>query len=370
MIQLQAHALNRVMACNGSVALGGAEEVPPEQDQSESRREGTAAHFVAVDVLSGRHTDPIEWVDRTAPNGVFVTPDMAEHVETFIEAVQADRAAGFQVWLEHTVDFDISIHTRILARPDVIEYNAATQTLIVRDFKYGFRLVEPLNNWTLVAYLIGWVMNKQIIPLTVEMYIHQPRPYHEDGKVRKVSMSYDDLLVKYAHMVSRFEALDNLLHTGPQCYKCPAMDHCPAHRQAGFNAVEASCEAFVDTLSNEEAVYQLQLMERAEDMAKQRADALTELLTHRIKSGQVVPDYFLENALGNTRMIEGVSPIMIKAITGIDISKPGMLTPAQAIKAGVPELVMSAFSYRPKIGQKLKHKKADKVASKMFTRPT
>jgi hypothetical protein len=122
-------------------------------------------------------------------------------------------------------------------------------------------------------------------------------------------------------------------------------------------------------MSNDEATAQIMLLERAIEMGKQRLTALNELVEHRIKSGQVIQDWMLEASLGNTRYKPGVNSAVIKALTGIDVRKDTLLTPGQAIKKGVPELVMKTLTERPNTGFKLVHKSASKVAAKMFETP-
>ena len=61
------------------------EELYPDTE-NEYAKEGTAAHWVAAQVLSGEHTLD-ELTDRAAPNGVIVTGEMVEHVQTYIDVV-------------------------------------------------------------------------------------------------------------------------------------------------------------------------------------------------------------------------------------------------------------------------------------------
>ncbi len=81
MFETDASKLNRIMQCNGSVKMEPF--APPKiDDASESRREGIAAHYVALQVFNGVFSDPLKMVDRRAPNGVYVTAEMAEVAST------------------------------------------------------------------------------------------------------------------------------------------------------------------------------------------------------------------------------------------------------------------------------------------------
>lgn len=365
MINLQAHALNRVVECNGSVHMP--EIDLPDEERNEDQEEGVAAHHVAIEVIAGRNADPIEWVDRQTPNGVWVTPEMAEYVDDFTDVIAGRR--GAHIWLEENVDFQLSEDVRILCRLDVATWMADIGNLTVDDFKYGWRLVEPFENWQLVAGAAGIMIKYQLTPSTIDLIIHQPRPHHRDGKVRKWSLTYDEFWLAYGKMKEALRVITDELRTGPHCYRCPSMLKCPAYHAATYNALDASGRVFDDGLSDTEAASELVLIRRAKDILEQKDKALTELITHRINSQHVVPNWFIERGEGKRRWKKGVTVSMIKALTLKDINKPDMLSPAQAEKAGISPLIVNAFSERPPTTPKLVNRSAASVASKMFKPP-
>lgn len=369
MINLKASALNRVVQCNGSVFMPEP-EVSEDSEQSEDRREGIAAHWLAMEVISGRFTDPIELVDRKAPNGVWITPEMAEFTEPFIQDVFS---RGATLHIEQTVDFQLSPQTFIKCRLDLATWDGTTLT--IDEFKYGRRIVEPENNWQLVAEAIGWMMKHDIQPNRVVLNVHQPRPHHSDGKKRSWTFETltDFVALASGVLVAKLESLQQVLNSGPNCYECPHRAGCEALRRAGGNTIDASGRVFRDDLTNDELAFEYENMEAAIKRAENLRDAYKELLTHRIQAGNVFQTHAFEQVLGNTRLKEGVTPAMIAATSGIPISKltkTVSLTPGQMIKAGASELVVKAFSERPFTGFKLVRKSADKRASAMFKPPT
>lgn len=367
-IQLYASALNRVVNCNGSVAMQPKSELPPEVEQTDDQRDGDAAHFIAMDVLRDVISDPAEYVERKMPNGVYATAEMAEAVTPFVEHV---KSRGDVVrFIERTSDFDISPSVRILARPDVVTWGNGVLT--IDDFKYGWRLVEPRDNWTLVAYVMSaMIMIDGEVPTLIRRIIHQPRPHHEDGKTRIYECTYDEWHGEFMRLRAALETITDDLHTGPHCYKCPALANCRAARDAGYNSIDVSHKVFDDRLTDEELEFERIEILRAVERLEQRGNAITELMIHRIEKGAVYQNHYIErDQYGHYKFGAGVTPALIKAISGVDVRKEGMLTPAQAIKAGVPESVVKSLATRPKLAAKLVNKSAAKRAEKMFGKPT
>lgn len=372
MIQLPASALNRVMKCNGSVAMLQSLEIPPDhKEQSSDQLEGDAVHDVAVMVFNGQISDPLEMVDRKVVNGIYITPEMTDYIDPFCMEIKSRQREGQEFWIETAMDFNISPETRILCRPDVVTYDPVAGILSIDDLKYGFRIVEPFDNWTLIAYAMSWIINKQIVPVQILLTIHQPRPHHENGKRRTLVLTYAELCQLYQQMVDRLAVLSDELHTGTHCYHCPALVPCRAARNAMMNAIDVSSTVFHDKYSTNDLGTELMIAERAAKALKDRIDAMKELMMFRIgEQGEINQEWAIERELGNRKYLPHATPELIKTITGIDIAKPGMLTPAQAIKKSVPESVINAFTTRPLLTPKLVHKSASKRAEALFGKPS
>jgi len=374
MITLNAHALNRVARCNGSHHMPPS-EVPDDELQSDDRREGRAAHFIALEVLSGRFTDVIEFVDRKV-EGVWITVEMAEAVDPFVQDVLSRTVTdgvpyGATIHIEETVNFQLSPEVQINCRLDLATYDPNTQTLTVDELKYGHRIVEPVDNWQLVAEAMGWIIKHQIAPAKIILNIHQPRPHHPDGKKRSWEFeSYQRFEQAYLRMAEKLANITFDTHTGDHCYKCPALTSCTAARRTGYNMVDMSATAFNDKLDNEELSHEILLLRKALARGKGLLEAYEELLTHRYNDGQFFNDWYTEPTYANTRFRSGVTPEMIKAVSGIDITVKKLPTPKQAERAGISPLILQAFTERPSTGFKLVNKTASQVAGKMFKPPT
>lgn len=368
-MDIQAATLNRTMACNGSIALGADNPRDP-LSETEDKREGVAAHYVAAQVLSGNISDPIEMVDREMPNGIYVNVDMADFVSEFTTYIQ-DRSATFGDFSRHGVeaqcDFEITDIVRVVGRVDYWAFDASEGVLYIDVLKYGWRIVEPQDDWSLIAYAIGVCLNFKIQAKTIVMTYHQPRPMHRDGTVRGWVIDADALVEKHVDLVTTLTSLANELRTGENCRNCGALAICRPARIAGLNGVDAIADhVFSDEISNDALSFELDTLTRAENAIKYRKQALNELATHRINEGQAVDNYTIDQSFGNLKWNEGVTAETVLALTGIKVAKDAMITPTQSIKLGIPETVIPLLASRAKTGFKLSRVSADKLARKLF----
>lgn len=363
MLIADATELPRLMACNGSRLLPAS--TPVGDSDTTIRDEGNAAHHMALSVFRNEFTIE-ELIDRKAPNGVYMSPEMADHVGEYLDAiVHIDRGA-IDIQMEIPTTFEGN-GWRVNGRADGIAYNSGDNALFVDDLKYGYGIVEPERNWTLIAHAIGHCLNRKITPERIVFTIHQPRPYHPDGKRREWVITYPTLTEFYQQIVATLSAPSDLLNTGAQCRKCHALATCPAAREASMNAVDIiEAMAFNDEMPNDALSFELDTLSRAEKMLEQRHKALQELAKHRLKSGQIIENYGLENQLSNRNWKGGIDAMLLLALTGKDLSKPKLITPAQAIKAGVSEDVIAPLTERITTGVKLARVDANKKAQRIF----
>jgi hypothetical protein len=344
--------LPRVMQCIGSINMPAA--LPPDHDH-EARDEGNAAHWLAKEWFDGRVYAPSA-VGTKAYNGYVITEEMVENVHTYLSALDCGA-------METETTFD-GEGWEVRGRADHICCNS--HTLTIDDFKYGWRLVSPEENYTLIAHAIGWCIRNQAAPREIVLRIHQPRPYHPDGPCREWRLSYVDLMTYYSAIAKRLSETPDTLQTGPQCAKCHALATCPAARAASMNAIDASGVAFSDDLPDGVLAYEYETLEQAAATIKNRFEALEELMTHRIKSGNVINGYALKQRLAQTRWKPGLSGVMLSAMTGVDLLKDGIVTPAEAKRRGVSKETVEALTDRPVIGTKLERIDANREARRWF----
>jgi len=359
MLIVTATDLPRLMACNGSRLMMGS--LPVVERDDTVRMEGNAAHWLVEQIYAGLHTAE-ELVDRKAPNGIYITPEMVEHLDRYL---QADHG------IDTTIEQDYNITGegwQVNGRWDRARYTAHDFTLYIDDLKYGWSIVEPERHWTLIANAIGWMIRYGATHRVdrIVFTVFQPRPYHPLGTVRSWEINQIALTGQCLQIGETLSAPNDQLNTGQHCYKCPALAFCPAARKAQLNAIEASEKAFVDKIDNTALSFQLDHLTRAMTMLKQSYDAYAELAEHRIKAGENVTNYALERGMSNYHFPDHLTVEIMQGITGKDLRKNDIMTPAQAIKHGVPKEAVDALKTRHETGTKLVRVDLNAKASKTF----
>ncbi len=375
MIEVTATDLPRVMHCIGSIFMSAS--LPPDTDR-DARDEGNAAHWLSKELFDGREVR----VGDKAYNGYVITETMMDHMQEYVARLDCGAMEINTSWSGGTVGdnytaFDVRARAdHIMMRNEVEMVNAGYGNvaeidhwhLMVDDLKYGWRVVEPEANWTLIAHAIGYCIAHGVKPERITLRIHQPRPYHPLGPVRSWVITYEQLLEYHAQIVARLSNPTADLHTRYDiCAKCPAMPTCPAARQAGMNAVDVATLAYDDTLSNNVLAYELEMLTIAEATITNRKTALEELITYRIaKGGEVFEDYALKPRYANTKWKTGFTGKFLSMVTGRDLIKDAVVTPAAAKRLGVPDSILADLTERPMIGAKLERITADKAARRWF----
>lgn len=355
MLSLTATELTRFMACNGFKSLGGVEPFDP---STEATDEGNAVHWIAEQVFNG--VNPTDLIGVEAPNGLFITDEMVENCSEYLEfvtsgdcQVEIDTSHSGQNW-------------EIRGRADCIKYDSKSNELTIADLKYGYRIVEPSENWTLISHAIAWCIKNSVAPYEVKFVIFQPRAFHPQGAVREWKLLYTDMLDYYKRLVNVLEHPSPTVSSGSQCYKCKCLSQCPAAQIALMNAIDVSQMAFDSEIDNDKLSWMLNNLKRAQEILKQSYDAYQDLALHRLKDGKHLKGYSIQTALGNTTWENTVNAEFIKTMCGVDITVSKLMTPAQAKKAGVPEELINSCTYRPDNGFKLVSINENKLAKKLF----
>lgn len=359
MRSITATDLPRFMDCNGSRLMEGFQ---PAISDDTARNEGNAAHWL-IQQIAGGHFAGEELIDRKAYNGVFIGVDMLENVSAFLEG----KGRGGQIEYETTFR-DPGGKWEVRSRADRIKYDNGD--LYVDDFKYGWGVVEPENNWTLIAHAIGFISNNPTLAVrNIHFTIYQPRPHHPDGKIRTWTVTEPQLRMLYATLSETLTHPSDLLITNSHCGRCPAAVNCPAFRKAQMNAIDASEMAFNDKLENADLSYIYENIERAAKVLDGAQKAYKELMLHKMRLGEIMPNYSIENELSNRELKDFVTIDMVQAITGKRLTKEKLMTPKQMEDHGVPKEVVASFCERRNKGAKLVRISEDAKARKLFSKP-
>jgi hypothetical protein len=343
------------MQCGLSVQMPVTSVTPNTGDQT-VRNEGNAAHWLARKWFENGG-DGAQYIGETAFNGVIITVDMVSHVAQYLQSINCGE-------VETDVSFLID-DVQVNCRADHISFDGTT--LDVDDFKYGWRIIEPRDNWTMISYAIGYCLLHNVQPSQIRLRIHQPRPHHFDGPLREWVLTYAELMTLYTKLGEHLRDPNPVLRTGPSCYKCPAFTGCPAATIAQSYALEAVFEtAFVDDIDDAALSQQLDILTQAETIVKNRLNAAQELAKHRCTNGAIVPNYGVERSYGNRAFVKIVTPEFLQGLTGKKCHVEKVMTPKQCENLGVDPAVIAAFTERPFTGLKLTRVDADKKAQRIF----
>lgn len=366
-----ATSLPRLMQCGAAKSMPGYYTVTP-ADQSEDVREGIAAHWLATEYLRGKLTDLDEWIDRKAPNGIYISPEIVDAVRWYVEGVRKNRGARSTL-IEHDMQaWNADRSITVGCRPDHLCDDLADygRRIYIDDFKYGWRIVEVENNWTLVAHACAYIADKRVDADTVfEFRIWQPRPYHPSGRVRSWIVGAAHLFALREYMFNKLAEHSTVLHTGPYCYKCPARSNCPAIRKASMSLLDIMEQAIPDTLTLDDMSLMMDALTVADYTLKEYKAALEERIRDAITNGQAVRNYYLKPTEGRLEWVDGVTPFTLSLLTDKPVAKPPEpYTPTQ-LKKVLPESVITALSYRKPGGKSLKRMDMQQHAESMFGKP-
>lgn len=356
--------LPRLMTCIGSKVMGGLVETPPPMNpvEEKTRNEGKAVDWM-IDQFYNHNIHVGSMLGEKASNGVFITDDMVDHVEDYIEAIDHPNCGNF---IEQDTSHSSPGLFQVNGRADNISHDVAGGILYVDDMKYGYSLVDPEVNWTLISHAIGFCWSVAVKPHTINLSIFQPRGYSRNGTYRTWSITYEHLMKLHSQMIARLSNPIDYLQTSDHCKRCPSTASCPASRKAGYNGVDVSDKAFNETVNGAELSYEIITLQAAHKRIKYRLEALEDLAAHRINSGEVIPEFACERGEGSLIWKDGVTPETIQAMSGVKVTKPKPLTPKQAEKAGLSPALVNAFSHRPPTGLKLVQISATDRANKLL----
>src|SRR5690606_25513888 len=124
--------------------------------------------------------------------------------------------------------------------------------------------------------------------------------------------------------------------------------------------------AYTAEMSDNDLADRMALIHRAEEMLKQAKKAYEEQTMFRLSQGRVIDNYAIENDLTNRVWHDFVTPELVMVLTGLNATKPAMITPAQLEKAGASKDVVATLATRKSKGNKLVRVNGNKRAQRYF----
>lgn len=325
------------------------------QDDTPEAAEGTAAHWVFSQVLVDKPVSE----GMAAPNEVVVTDEMIDGAELMAEAIcNTSKGRSLALHIEEPVSIS-RIHPQCWGTPDVWAFDRDHMLLDVFDYKFGHGFVDEFENDQGVAYIAGLIdklaeelgvgpglLDQQV---RVRFHIIQPRCYYRGAPIRTWDIGLASNLRGQINTLSMaaLAALgeDPPARTNPECRNCPGRHACSALQQAAYADAEYATRSSLVELSSSAASLELRMLERAQARLDARVDGLREVVSALGRSGQPTPFHRLESKPGRVVWNAPVDQIVaIGQLMGVDLAKPGAITPSQARKAGIDDAVIKAYS--------------------------
>jgi len=347
--------------CPASVTL---QERYPETDRSESAEEGTAAHEVAAKVLGdflyygrkGHSFKAEDFIDTVATNGVVISEEMVEAVEMYVHDVMqvSRRYDGMSdVFLEHRVHIPW-VHADNWGTLDnaVTFYGAQSDTLVISDFKYGRGIVEAEGNEQLLNYAMGLIAElierNKPVPRLIELRVVQPRPYHSAGRVRPWTLPVSELgpyVEKFRDSAAEAFGPAPRAKPGKHCTYCSARHTCTALRNSNYAAIDYVMAASPEELRGADLGQHITVLRHISELVKAQLSGFELQGLAELEAGRKVDGWAWERSTGKKKWCKPLEEVHVLGdLMGVELRKPGAITPLQAISAGMPSSLVDSYS--------------------------
>lgn len=311
--------------------------------------EGTAAHWVLENVL-GECVTPTDLIGLSAPNGVAVTKDMVDHAVSAAAYAGELHAGGGRRYVERQLRLDLP-EASITGTADVVVVSADNKTVHVIDYKYGYSHV-PADSPQLKIY--GVAARQEFQRERVVLHVIQPRDY-----TAKPIRTHHFTPIEQLDFCAQVEMAMRLAASkqptaipGSHCNRCPGRGQCASVREWSMVEEHAGSDA---QLSPEAVAAELHLARRQAELAAARVKGLEDEAAHVLRTGGLVPGWSLQSSPGREKWTDEQPVLDLAAGFGLldIVSERKLITPNQAIKAGLPAELVRMHTTRPQGGAKL-----------------
>lgn len=333
---------------------------------TEATVEGTAAHLVLADLIANKLPGDEVLVGDTP---VEVTDEMLDGAELFIADVRS--AVGAE-WVDTRVADPVGrpkrarylyvesrclpkLHDECWGTPDAW-LRTADGRVVLWDYKFGHKRIDAEGNWQALAYLASILDGT---PGPCEVRIVQPRNYEPGGPVRVWRPTEQELLDGWAQLKAAAHQCmlkDRNATVGEQCEHCPGRRACVPLQEAAMSLVDlASRPAAVSELADYQAGKELAWVTQAAALLEARRSGLEAQVIAAYRRGDRSTGWVLQRTAGR-RVWEAHEDVVkgLGMMFGVEVTKPPKLvTPNQAIKAGLPESTVMPLTKQQTGSEKL-----------------
>ena len=317
------------------------------------------AHWAFEQLFAGQPID----VGLVAPNGVVLVEEMIEGAYLFYETVleSVPFAHHGDILVEQRMAIP-RVHENNWGTPDAWFFDQGLDIIKIFDFKFGHEYVDEFENWQLLDYAAGAIDALRIsggfeLFLTLELVIVQPRCYHRDGPVRRLTVRASELRghVNQLRMAAEAAHEPNPVATvNPKCKHCSGRHACEPYQRTALQAADLSMRSVPLDLTPVAMGLELAMLKRAQAAMDGRISGLEASIDAQIRQGQRVPGWCLEPTEGRTAWGVPTQEVAILGdMYGVALRKDAVVTPKQAEKAGIPAEIIKEYSFNPPGAQKL-----------------
>ena len=329
----------------------------PEPEDSLESMEGTAAHWAFEQLFAGQNID----VGLLAPNGVVLTDEMCEGAELFYDTVMEDHRGPHHVELRIDIP---RVHLSNWGTPDLFNWGTTVagrglpeeMVLRIYDYKFGHGYVDEFENWQLIDYAAGLIGDDDT-HVTVQLTIVQPRCYHRDGPVRRLTVRASELRAQINILRAAAEAAHEpnpIATVNPKCKHCSGRHACETYQRTALEAADLSMRSVPLDLTPQALGLELSMLKRAQAALDGRISGLEQSVEAAVKQGQRVPGWSIEYTNGRQAwMVPTDEVVALGEMMQVDLSKKAVVTPKQAVKAGLDPALVDAYSFFPPGSPKL-----------------
>lgn len=344
----------RLAECAGYPALlaaGDTIETDPEAAEL-----GDLAHFHGSQILKQMFArEPVEMPGD--PELSYHLRGYAVHLSAVTAGIMPDLAVAGVEARGHAK----KIHALAWGTADFSGYVPARKSIVIRDLKYGWGIVNPVRNKQLIVYaqaeLEKW--EPYVLPGDIEYIdvgVYQPRPNHRDGPARNWVVpiaEWPQHVEEVRQAYIRSTAPNAPLTAGAHCANCNVAHRCGVLEEYTGTVYEHTGMQYPATLSNKSLGREIKVLEGMEAALKAKRLRMQILALTRINEGQVVPGLSIVKTPGHRKWKAEVDVKKTGEQLGVELVKETPISPHQASLAGVPDELLTAFTYRPSGAAKL-----------------
>lgn len=367
MIKLLPYKAGQWVECPGSAALEERYPEPP-GPKSQAQLEGNTADWLAHRVVASwwssnsgderyKRRTAASFIGDTAPKGVEVTAEMAEHIQGYVDLLRETAGDLDHVEIEKPMAV---AHNMAAGRADAFFHHKEARWLHIWDLKYGRSPVAAVGNWQLVRYALS-ALAYGVNGLS--LYIYQPRG--PGNTIKPWHLTVDQLMPWIDRMIERADIAQGSepwLRAGSHCKHCTARHGCEALRlAAGAATVYAGLPTDMDP-DGDALAADLHTGQAAKELIEARLSGGLVTAEHRLKTGTPVPGWTMAPSWGHKAWRRPEAAQSMADLHGVDITDTNYCTPAEAVRRGLSQEVVDSLSVRPSRAPKLKKQSPEDIA--------